>query len=350
MQERFRPTGMFARVLYISALTVLWVLPSAAGRMVTDSSGRQVEIPDRIERAQPAGPPASVLLYVVAPEKLVGWTRKPRGAELDFLAPVVRDLPELGRLTGRGDTANVEVVIKAKPDVIIDFGSVNATYVSLADRIQSQTGIPYLLIDGRLENTAASLRLVGKILGVEERAERLARRVEEITKEIDATVAAVPVEQRPRVYIARQANGLESASSGSINTEIIERVGGVNVVGAGRGGLSNVSMESVLAWNPDTIIAMDHNFFDSVKTSAPWSQIEALKRNRVYLSPNLPFGWIDVPPSLNRYIGLQWLARLFYPDRYRDNIRAATVDFYRLFYQVDLTETDLGRLLAGAQN
>ncbi len=318
--------------------------------MVTDLAGRQVEIPDRVEHVQPAGPPASVLLYVVAPEKLVGWTRKPRDAELAYIMPAARDLPELGRLTGRGDTANVEVVIKAKPDVIIDFGSVNPTYISLADRVQAQTGIPYVLIDGRLESTAASLRLVGKVLGVEDRAERLARRVEEITKDIDATVASVPIEKRPRVYIARQANGLESASSGSINTEIIERAGGVNVVGAGRGGLSNVSMESVLTWNPDTIIAMDRNFFDSVKSSAPWSQVEAIKRNRVYLSPNLPFGWIDVPPSVNRYIGMQWLARVFFPDRYRDNVRTATVEFYHLFYQVDLNDSELDRLLAGAQN
>ena len=80
-----------------------------------------------------AGPPASVVLYVLAPEKMIGWTAAPRPNEREFLLPAVRDLPELGRLTGRGDTANIEVVLKAKPDLIFDFGSVNPTYVSLAE-------------------------------------------------------------------------------------------------------------------------------------------------------------------------------------------------------------------------
>ena len=65
----------------------------------------------------------------------------------------------LGRLTGRGDTLNLERLVAEKPDLIIDFGSINDTYRSLADRVQSQTGIPYLLIDGRFNNTAAALRL-----------------------------------------------------------------------------------------------------------------------------------------------------------------------------------------------
>ena len=49
-----------------------------AGRLAVDSAERQVEVPDRIERVIAAGPPASVLMTIVAPEKLIGWNRKPR--------------------------------------------------------------------------------------------------------------------------------------------------------------------------------------------------------------------------------------------------------------------------------
>lgn len=63
-----------------------------------------VEIPDKITRVFAAGPPASTLLYAVVPEKTIGWVRAPRDAEKPFLLPAIRDLPELGRLTGRGDT------------------------------------------------------------------------------------------------------------------------------------------------------------------------------------------------------------------------------------------------------
>ena len=73
---------------------------------------------------------------------MIGWPSAPRPNEREFILAPARDLPEFGRLTGRDDTANVEIVIKAKPDLVFDFGSVSPTYVSLAERVQEQTGIP----------------------------------------------------------------------------------------------------------------------------------------------------------------------------------------------------------------
>ena len=333
---------------FATAAFLSLVVSPADARVVTDSAGRSVTVPDHIERVQAAGPPAMVLLYALAPEKLIGWVRKPSAAELEFLNPKVRELPEIGRLTGRGDTANLEVVIKAKPDLIIDFGTVNPTYVSLADRVQTQTGIPYLLIDGRLASTVASIKLVGDILGVDERAATLADKAAAIMGEAEQT-AAMPEAQRPRVYLARQANGLQTGNRGSINTEIIERAGGINVATGGRegGGLFNVSPEQVIAWNPNTVITVDANFFASVHSTPAWSDIAAVKENRVFLSPDLPYGWIDEPPSLNRLLGLQWLLRLFYPQRFNGDMRALTRDFYKQFYQVELSDAQLDRLLAG---
>jgi iron complex transport system substrate-binding protein len=121
---------------------------------------------------------------------------------------------------------NLEVLLQAQPDLIVDFGSVRDTYISLADRVQAQTGIPYVLIDGRFESTAAAVRLLGDVLGVEERAERIAAYVDSTLAEIDAALAQVPQDERPRVYLARGPDGLETGLRGSINTEIIERVGG----------------------------------------------------------------------------------------------------------------------------
>jgi iron complex transport system substrate-binding protein len=327
------------------------LLHAAGAREVVDSAGRKVEVPEHIARVMAAGPPASVLIYMLAPEKMIGWVIKPREAVLPYLLPAVRDLPEIGRLTGRGGTASVESVMAAKPDVIVDFGSVNPTYVSLADRVQSQTGIPYLLIDGKLSNTAAAVRLLGSIIGVEARAERLAARTQEILDGIDKVARAVPDGERPHVYLARRADGLESGNRGSINTEIIERAGGLNVVDANRerGGLVTVSLEQVLAWNPDMIITTDRNFTSEAKTVSAWANVEAVRRGHIFLSPTLPYGWIDEPPSLNRLLGLEWLGNLFFPDRYRVDIRAEARDFYKLFYQVELTDSQLDRLLQGAK-
>jgi iron complex transport system substrate-binding protein len=324
----------------------MWIA-GAEARTVTDSAGRNVEVPDRVDRVFAAGPPASILIYMLAPEKMTGWPNPPRAEERPLIAPPYRDLPTLGRLTGRGGTANLEVVLRVKPDLILDFGSVRDTYVSLADNVQEQTRIPYILIDGRFEATPAALRLLGEILDLEERAERQANYVEATFAEIDAVLKATPAEKRPGVYLARGPDGLETGVLGSINTEIIERAGGRNVMrAAGQRGLVRASMEQVIVADPEIILTWDRSFFGRVMKDPLWAGIKAVRDKRVYLAPTAPFGWIDRPPSLNRIIGLKWLAGLFYPDRLGHDLRETTREFYRLFYHVDPSDAELDTLIA----
>ncbi|MCB1519920.1 MAG: iron ABC transporter substrate-binding protein [Hyphomicrobiaceae bacterium] len=334
-------------VIAAAALAGLFAMPAYA-RTVTDSAGRTIEIPDTVERVFAAGPPASILLYMLAPEKMTGWPNAPKPEERPYIASPYRDLPALGRLTGRGGTANLEIVVKTKPDLILDFGSVRDTYVSLANNTQAQLAIPYALIDGRLEATADSLRLLGRILGVEQRAERLARYVDTTFADIDRALADIPEDQRPRVYLARGPDGLETGLKGSINTEIIERAGGRNVAETadGRKGLARASIEQVLVANPGWILTWDPQFYATVYEDPLWSGIDAVRNKRVFLSPTAPFGWIDRPPSLNRIIGLKWLAGLFYPDRFTRPLKDVTREFYELFYHVTPTEEELDRLIA----
>jgi len=323
------------------------IAPPAFGRSITDSAGRTVEIPETVSRVFAAGPPASTLLYVLAPQDMIGWVRAPRDTEKPFLLPKVRELPELGRLTGRGDTLNLERLVAAKPDLVIDFGTINDTYRSLADRIQSQTGIPYLLIDGRFENTSSAVRLVADVLGVKERGETLAQAAEEIFAQVDRVIAKISPAKRPHVYLARGPEGLETGSRGSINTEIIERVGAINVVEGPRpkGGIVSVSPEQLIAWAPDMIVSLDQSFRQTASQKAEWKQLPAVAAGRVFLAPSLPFGFIDTPPSLNRLIGLTWLLHSFYPEQASGKLREQVRSFYHLFYQVDLTESDLDTLL-----
>ena len=64
------------RVLATAAFVLLAVPASA--RDVTDSVGRKVTVPDRVEKVMAAGPNAAVVLYVLAPEKMIGWPSAPR--------------------------------------------------------------------------------------------------------------------------------------------------------------------------------------------------------------------------------------------------------------------------------
>jgi iron complex transport system substrate-binding protein len=144
------------RGLHITLITVVVFAARAgfaqgASRSITDSAGRNIEIHHRISRVMAAGPPGSILLYTLAPEKMIGWVRTPTPAEKAFFKETVRELPEYGRLTGRGGTA--KNVLRFEPDLIIDIGSVGPTYVSLANNVQEQTKIPYVLLDGSFTKT-----------------------------------------------------------------------------------------------------------------------------------------------------------------------------------------------------
>lgn len=339
---------------FLSALAaMLFVVLSQSGfaqtRTFVDAAGRSVELPVAIHRAMAAGPPASVLLYAMAPDKMVGWVRAPSPEEKPFLATPYRDLPAHGRLTGKGNTANIEAVLALKPDVIIDVGTVDGTYASLADRVQQQTGIPYVLIDGRFAKSTDSLRKLGDVLGEPARADELVRFADEATRRLDTAVKAVPAGERPRVYYGRGLDGLETGLAGSINTEVLEAVGATNVAdAAGAGGLARISMEQLLAWNPDIILTLDRNFQAKVTTDPVWASITAVRNHRVYQAPALPFGWFDAPPGINRIIGVAWLTSVLYPGRADIDLRHETKDFYRLFYHVELTEPQLDSLLATA--
>ena len=111
----------YGRRALITGLAATLLAPRRArAASVTDGAGRTVPVPARVERVFPAGPPAAIFLYTLAPELLIGWPRANRPEEREFLLPDVGDRPEVGRITGRGNTANLEVVLALKPDLILD--------------------------------------------------------------------------------------------------------------------------------------------------------------------------------------------------------------------------------------
>ena len=197
------------RRLLLAGLSATLLVPRhARAATVTDGAGRAVPVPARVERVFPAGPPAAIMLYTLAPELLIGWPRANRPDEREFLLPDVGSRPEVGRITGRGNTANLEVVLALKPDLILDVGSVSATYVSLADRVQQQTGIPYALLDGRFDNIAAAYRTLGALIGRPRRGRGLRAlspktRCATITGRIAARAARAPPARLLRARPAR---------------------------------------------------------------------------------------------------------------------------------------------------
>jgi iron complex transport system substrate-binding protein len=330
----------------LAGLSATLVAPRLArAATVTDSVGRSIAIPDKVERVFAAGPPAAILLYTFAPELLLGWTRSLDPRQCEFLGAGACGKPEVGRLTGRGNTTNLELLIKLKPDLVLDLGTVSDTYVSLADKVQEQTGIPYALLDGRFDATAAVYRKLGELTKRQHEAEAFAGYADRMIATVKGRVEKIAAADQPRVYYARGPRGLETGLGGSINVETIEFLGARNVAADRRGGMATVSIEQVLAWNPDVIITIEPAFAASVRSDPVWAPVKAVQNGHVYLSPSMPFGWVDFPPSVNRLIGLWWLGKVLYPDRFPENLRPITREFFQRFYHMTPSDTQIDGIL-----
>ncbi len=332
-------------VLMIAMLALVpFMAAPAAARVVTDATGRQVEIPDRVERIYPAGSPAAVLLYTLVPEKMLGWPHHPAAAAQPFLKSPYGELPELKPLMRDGEVDKA-MIAAVKPDLIIDYGSVTPRYLEMAKRVQAETGIPYLLLDGRLERTAEIYRLLGPVVGAATRGEELAVAADRflaLNRDRASTRAAAgPL----KVYYSRSADGLTTASQASTTTDVLRLVGLINLADeTGSEHLTKVSREQVLAWKPGLVLAAAHDFGQAFATQE-WAELPAVRNHRIYIAPRPPFGWIDEPPSVNRLIGLVWAGKVLYPSAYPEDLRREARDFYHRFYQVDLTEAQLDQLL-----
>jgi len=330
--------------LCLSVLLLAFAAPVQA-RSVVDATGRTVELPDRIERVMPAGLPAAVLIHTLAPEKMIGWPRAPSVAAQRFLEPSFANQPELAPLM-RDGKVQPELIQRARPDLILDYGSTSPRYIERATRLQEKTGIPVLLLDGRLERTPEIYRLLGPILGTEERAGELAVAVKQFLAITSKRAQARRDAGAIRVYYARSADGLTTATSASSLGDVLRIVNVTNVAdGTGPGELVHVTRDQVFSWNPDAVVTNNPEFWRRARHTPEWADLEAVAKGRVYLAPALPFGWVDEPPSVNRLLGLLWAGRTFHPTIYPEDLRAEARDFYRRFYRVELDDGRLDELL-----
>lgn len=336
------------RIIPILLLCLWTFLPLAAraqGVEVTDSAGRHVTIPATVRHVMPAGPPAALLLYALAPDKLLGWP-SPLPPETKAMLPAeYAGLPVVGRLTS-SRPPSAEAIRKLHPDLILDIGDVEPGYAKLADKIQQETGVPYLLFDGHLAGTPELLRQLGSLLGEAVQGSRLASYAEGLLQRIDAGLAKLPADRRPVVYYARGATGLQTGPAGSLLGEILDMTGGRNPVPpTGSSQPRKTTLAEITAWNPDVVITQDASFYRSMPNKPGWSTLRAAEAFHLYLAPSLPFGWMDEPPGINRLLGLRWLAHRLHPEIFTWGLRRSARDFARLFYHVDLTDAQVDRIV-----
>ena len=327
---------------------------TAETREITDMAGRKVTVPtaENIESVFSAGPVAAIFLYMVVPDKLLGWNYELNDVEKSIILDKYQDLPNFGM----GDAVNYEAVIAANPTIAINSGKINDAMVSDCDALSESLGIPVDAVDNELNNSAEAFRFMGELLGVEDHAEELAQYAEQVFTDINV-LSDIPEEKKVSVYFGNGEDSLETAPRGSQHAQILDAINAVNVADLelGDGSRVQISAEQLLAWDPDVIVVNGEPKADKSGSSAAedilsnpdYASLKAVQDQKVYGTPNAPFSWVDRPAGPNRLIGMRWFSALIYPEYIKCDINEEIHKFFDLFYHVDLSDEQLENVLKG---
>lgn len=331
--------------LGIAALTVLVFLrspfdrvgPEQSYRTIRDMTGKEVLIPEEVNRVVTAIYPIStqLMLLVGAQERLVGVSR------MDVNDVMLRIYPPIGKIyqpgkTDHGDVSREEI-IKMRPDVVFthtrndiitDYADLGIASVSL------KMETPEELIRG--------IELVGEVMNRQARAALIADYYRKKLAYIRENTAHIG--QRKKVYFAGPAM-LSTAGGDFYQNFVIEYAGGVNVARDGSGGWCSVSLEHLLSWNPDFIFIGNYGTarVKDFTQDRRLKHITAVKNRDVFMSRSYIGSWdVPTPESL---LGIMWLANKLYPEEVHFDMGAEMTEFYRTCYGYTPSRDEIASVL-----
>lgn len=288
----------------------LFAVPAGAQTVFVDDAGRSVTIAATPHRVMPAGPPADLLVYAVAPETLVGLV-KPWSPEQKAAIPEAhRSLAIIPRLTPEPLRGDLGAVRELGAELVVDYGDVTPTYSALADQIRDATGIPAVLLDGHLAATPKTLRSLGTLLGRTDSAEALAKDAEDVLRRL-APLSRLGASERVPVYLGRGGDGLDAVAGGGLLDEAIVAAGGRNVVERRDRSFRTMTVEEIVALAPRVVVV---SHAAAIAPDAPLRR--ALPASTLFLLDDFAgFHVVENPASVNRIVGAAWLASRLHPDR-----------------------------------
>lgn len=339
----------------IAGASLLFVsFTSLADRTVIDQLGRQVTIPDRVNRVVVLQHQTlNLLVQLDAADDVVGvlssW-KKQLGPEFERFSPRLATIPMPGDLT----QVNLESLLAEHPQVVfvanyappemisqIEKAGIPVVAISLRRDAQSEKGKlnPQMNDEEQAYNLGLQegIRLIAKVVNRESQGEALIDYAFKQRETVGARLKDIPVDQRMRVYMANP--DLTTYGSGKYTGLMMQHAGAINVAATSIKGYKQVSMEQVLSWNPQVIFVQDR-YPDEVTKITPdpaWQGIDAVKNKRVYLMPEYAKAWgYPMPEALA--IGELWMAKQLYPQRFQDiDMNKAANDYCQRFYRTAWT-------------
>jgi iron complex transport system substrate-binding protein len=335
--------------LAVNSLLIVFCLAAGVeAREVTDMFGRRFTLPNHVRKVYSASPPDTFLLYALDPTMLAGLNFPIKEKDKRFMHKHVLRLPVVGGTFGEASTPSLEMLLNINPQLVV----VSNDETSLSLKVNETMKIlkkPVLEMTlARPADYPEAFLRMGRILGREARATKLSEYCRRTLSQAASFSRKVPREKRVSVYYAEGVDGLTTECDNSRHAELITLSGGLNVhrcKARNLFGMEKVSMEQLLIYNPEVILAMDKGFYRKVLRDPRWQRIRAVREKRVFLIPDQPSDWFDRPPTFMRFIGLKWVMNCLYPKTYHNDIVKEAREFYRLFLGVEVSDEEMREII-----
>ena len=317
-------------------------------RVFTDSVGREVTVPAQIDKVAVSGPMAQIVLFALCPDKLVGISNAWDESAAQYLDTEYYNLPLLGQLYGGKGELNLETLLESGAQVVIDVGEAKGSIVEDLDALQEQTNIPFVHIDAALASMDETYTLLGDLLGMPDEAKTLADYCRSTYDR--ALTIADSVEKANLLYITGDA-GLNVIAQGAYHAEVIDLLSNNLAVvddPSSKGTGNEVDMEQILNWNPDVILFAPDSIYDTVAGDAAWQGVTAIQNGAYYEVPMGPYNWMGFPPSVQRLLGMLWMAKVLYSEAADYDLYTEAAEYFKLFYHCDLTQEQYDALVANS--
>ena len=339
-------------VLVLSACAPAPSGGEGATREFTDFTGRTVQVPETITKIAISGPLSQVYIIPLAGDLLVGVSNAfSADAEL-YLPDYVLNAPEIGQLYGGKAEMDLEALLAADPDVVIDIGETKSSTKEDLAALTEQTGIPFVHIYATVDTAPEAYIMLGQLLGREEQAKRLADYCRETLDTIADLMKRVDADNaRKDILYCLGGDGTNVMAQGSFHADTINTMGNnlavvEDVVPHGNG--NETDLEQIMVWNPEVILFDPASIYEEVGTMEAWQSVEAIANGTYYEAPYGPYGWLSSPPAVQRYLGLLWLGELLYPEYVTYDLQEKVTEYYRLFYGCELTDEMYRNLVQNA--
>ena len=317
-------------------------------RVFTDSVGREVTVPAQIDQVAVSGPMAQIVLFALCPDKLVGISNAWDESAAQYLDTEYYNLPLLGQLYGGKGELNLETLLESGAQVVIDVGEAKGSIVEDLDALQEQTTIPFVHIDAALATMDETYTLLGDLLGMPDEAKALADYCRSTYDR--ALTIADSVEKANLLYVTGDA-GLNVIAQGSYHAEVIDLLSNNLAVvddPSSKGTGNEVDMEQILNWNPDVILFAPDSVYDTMAGDAAWQGVTAIQNGAYYEVPMGPYNWMGFPPSVQRLLGMLWMAKVLYSEAADYDLYTEAAEYFKLFYHCDLTQEQYDALVANS--